>query len=174
MRKPNTKPAVLLSLAILAILLLPLLFYPMRQVIFLSQMSLIRNLDAGSERMEKLVFTPDEFSRLEFGQEGRELRYRGSMYDIKSIARAEGQVIVLALRDHRETRLLSAFRHQDKEKKPATPATLRICFIPYFCCAVASPDLRPAAATLLNVFFIPDLYTGPAIRVLAPPPRSSG
>ena len=92
MRKPNTKPAFFLSLAILAILLLPLLFYPVRQVIFLSQMSLIRNLDAGSERMEKLVFTPDEFSRLEFGQEGRELRYRGSMYDIKSIAREAGRM----------------------------------------------------------------------------------
>jgi len=171
MRKSPSTPAVIVSLAILAILMLPMLFSPMRQVIFLSQMKIIRNLDSGSKHIEKLIFTEDQYGRLDFEKEGREFRFNGFMYDIHSIERLSGRIIVLALRDHRETRLLKVFGHPDTSEKATGPVPVKICFLPYFLVDPCPMDFRKDSLQKPSVAYYIWSWSDPCTLIFSPPPE---
>ncbi|MFH0761281.1 MAG: hypothetical protein V2A67_07230 [Bacteroidota bacterium] len=171
MRKSPSTPAVLVSLAILAILMLPMLFFPMRQVIFLSQMTIIRNLDAGSQKIEKLIFTKDQYSRLDFGKEGREFRFNGSMYDIHSMEQSGDRIIVLALRDPRETSLLEVFGHQDLSGKATGPVPVKMGFLPYFRVDPCRPDFRTDRLPQPATTYITQKWSDPFTLIFSPPPE---
>ena len=164
-------PARLLSLLATGLLLLPLMIYPLRQMIFLSQSGEIRKLESNSGKLEKLVFTADAFSRLNFERDRREFLYKGNMYDVHSITGAGDQVVVLALRDTRESRLLLAFQNQEKTDGSAGTAVTKVGFMPYFCVDTFSPDFQTAAFDLADYPNIQLIWSDPCSRICSPPPE---
>lgn len=164
-------PAKLLSLLATCLLLLPLMFLPLRQIIFLSQSGEIRKLESNSGKLERMVFTADAFSRLIFERDRREFLYQGNMYDVHSITRAGAQVVILALRDTLESRLLQAFQHQEKTDGSAVTAITKVGFIPYFCVDTFSPDFQIANFDQVNYQNIHLIYSDPWSRICSPPPK---
>ena len=117
---------------VMLILLVPTLALPVRQIIFLSQQIEIRNIEPDNGRLEKMVFTNHEYSRLDFTRGEREFLYRGNMYDVYSIARNGGQVTVLAVWDKPESMLLMALSTGDSSGGLTATGTATMTFLPYF------------------------------------------
>jgi hypothetical protein len=47
----------------------------------------LRQMSAESARLERLIFTAEEFAALKFVRPGREFVYLGNQYDVHSISR---------------------------------------------------------------------------------------
>ncbi|TSA39185.1 MAG: hypothetical protein D4R64_00590 [Porphyromonadaceae bacterium] len=167
----NHLPDRLIGLLITGLLLLPLMIYPLRQMIFLSQSCEIRKLESNSGKLEKLIFTSDAFSQLIFERGRREFLYRGNMYDVHSITRAGDQVVVLALRDTRESRLLLAFQNQEKTDGSAVQVVTKVGFMPYFRMDPFMPDFQIATIYQVTYQNINLIYSDPCSRICSPPPE---
>lgn len=164
-------PFRLLSMLAAGLLLLPLMFIPMRQLFFFSQSAEIRILESNSEKLEKMVFTSDAFSRLTFTRDQREFIYRGNMYDVHSITRWGNQVTVLALWDAPESGMMQAFQTQENPGGSTTPEVMRVGFMPYFLVETFCPDFRSCTNDLADYHDIRFLYSDPLARICSPPPE---
>lgn len=164
-------PARLFCLLSTGLLLLPLMFIPARHLIFLSQSAEIRRLQPQSEKLEKLVFTPQTFARLEFERDRREFQFQGEMYDVHSITTENDQVIVLALKDTRESGLLRIFQDHQNSNNPARPQLKEIGFMPYFRISGFSPDFARPPDHPVYYTNIRLIWSDPCLRICSPPPE---
>lgn len=164
-------PVRLISLLAVCLLLLPLLFLPLKQVIFFSQSAEIRKMEPNSGKLEKMVFTASAFSRLVFTRDQREFIYRGNMYDVHSITRSGSVVEVLALWDAAESGMMLAFQAQDETGGPAGPAAGQVGFMPYFQVNSLHPGFQVTENQEIGYHDIPLMYSDPHFRIPSPPPE---
>jgi hypothetical protein len=164
-------PVKLLSMLSTGLLLLPLVFLPIRNRIFFSQSAEILRLDASSEKLEKMVFTADEYSRLNFTRAQREFVYRGNMYDVHSTSKSGNQVVVTVLWDAPESRMLLAFQTHDKTDGSALPGVTEVGFMPYFCVDPFSPDFQALSSDQVDHQYVKLMYADPDYRICSPPPE---
>ena len=164
-------PARLLSLLATVLLLLPLMIYPLRQMIFMSQSGEIRKLDSNSGKLEKMVFTANAFSRLNFTRGQREFIYRSNMYDVHSITKSGNQVVVMALWDFAESGILLAFQNQEKVDGSSVPVVTEVGFMPYFHVDPFNPDFQTVGFYQADYKDIHLIYSDPGSRICSPPPE---
>jgi hypothetical protein len=172
-RKPQNNPIrlSLFSLLTTGLILLPLMFLPLKQIIFLSQSDEIRKLDSGSARLEKMVFTAQEFANLNFTRSQSEFIYRGNMYDVHSITRSDNEVEVLVLWDCAETSMLQAFQNQGDSFGASSRGTMHTVFLPYFCIQVFHPVFSASENERTDNQFVILNYKEPAFLIGSPPPE---
>ncbi len=174
MRKDwSAKLAGTLFLAILSagLLLFPLLLLPVRPLIFKSQSARIHELELTSDKLQRMVFTVEEFSQLNFIRPEREFVYRGNQYDVYSIQESGDRVIVLALWDSVETRFLETFQVQQNTDGTSVPAFGNMSFMPYFQVGLFSPDLPSGSAEIYPGKYLSVLYSNPYPGIGSPPPE---
>lgn len=164
----------MISLAVVVILILPLMLTPIRQLIFHSQTTLIRTMEAESGKLEKMVFTTGAFSRLNFTRSQREFLYQGNMYDIHSIKRSGSQVIVLVLWDKPESGLTEGLQYTDSYSTTTAQGTTNIGFLPYFRNDLFRPGFQDLLTGVLEYQNINRSYAEPDILICAPPPELFG
>ncbi|MFA6127526.1 MAG: hypothetical protein WC699_09485 [Bacteroidales bacterium] len=165
-------PAKVISLVSTLMLLIPLIIFPVRQVIFSVQTGRIKHLETTSGKLEKMVFSVKEFDRLNFTRSEREFIYDGNMFDVHSITRSGNHVVVLALWDKQDTGILLACQNEESRKGSAMPAITAAGFMPYFCMDTFRPDFRqswPAPSHYPGDFLN---YSDPYALICSPPPES--
>jgi len=167
----NQLPVKLLSMLATGLLLLPLVFLPVRHLIFFSQSAEIRMLDANSDKLERMVFTADEYSRLNFTRARSEFVYRGNMYDVHSISVSGNQVVVTVLWDAPESGILLAFQDQDTTDGSALPGVTEVGFMPYFCVGPFLADFKAPAPDPVDGQNVKLNYSDPDYRICSPPPE---
>lgn len=161
----------LMCLPVLALLLMPVILHPFRQIIFLSRSVVLHNLDSQSEKLQRMVFTCDEFAALNFIRPGEEFVYRGNQYDVQSITRSGNHVIVKALWDKMETSILNVMSSQVQKNELSAPATAGLGFMPYFHVSGFHPDFDLCNFYRIEYQDIKSIWTDPCIQVCFPPPE---
>lgn len=164
-------PARLVSLLATALLMLPLMLFPLRQMIYLSQAVEIRRLDSGSGQLEKMVFTAEAFARLNFTRANREFSYQGNMYDVHSIVRSDTRVIVLAIWDKPESRMLQAFQSGYATDSPTLPEVSGLGFMPYFQVGAFRPVYQPGLMERAECQLVSLIYSDPCFLPAIRPPE---
>jgi hypothetical protein len=169
--KPGGSRSLRAAGFLMVILLLPLMALPLRHLIFLSQSGVIRSIESDNSRLEKMVFTAEAFSRLNFTRSQHEFMYRGNMYDVHSITKSGSQVTILALWDSAESLMLYAFQNQYNNDGTACPGAIRIGFLPYFQVDPFRPGFRDSIMKQADCLIIASCYSDPFIRISSPPPE---
>lgn len=161
----------LLSLLVLALLTLPLMVQPARQLIFLKNSGDLRHMSAESARLERLIFTADEFAALKFVRPGREFVYLGNQYDVFSITRSGNQVLVTALWDSAETSILKVLALHDSQNDSTQPGVSKFGFMPYFSIDPFRVSFcQPRPLLSYSLLCLP-VYKSLSLPVFTPPPE---
>jgi len=100
----------LLSIHSYMILQPVILVYAQKSIKTLQKKLLEKNI------VETLVFSENDFKKLQF-IEPEEFYFQTFLYDVKSIAHQKEKVIVKAIKDHRETHLLSFLTKKNEKKQ---------------------------------------------------------
>ncbi len=166
----NHLPVRTISLVAIIMLMLPLLILPVRQMIFFSNTSEVRKMEPDNEKLEKMVFTANAFSRLTFTRSHREFIYRGNMYDVHSIVKSGSQVVVYALWDKPESGLLLAF-HEPDTQNGTTAVNFRVGFVPYFYVDLFEPGFITDPPVQIPSQIIRESYSNPYLGIFSPPPE---
>jgi len=161
----------LFSLLTSGLILLPLMFLPLKQIIFLSQTAEIRKLDSGSDRLERIVFTAQEFAGLDFTRGQSEFIYRGNMYDVHSITRSGDRVEVVVLWDRAETSVLQAFQPPVDSFDFNRDGHVSAVFMPYFCIQAFRPVFFESENKRAKNLSVIINYKDPAFHPCSPPPE---
>jgi hypothetical protein len=147
------------------------MFLPVKQIIFLSQSGQIRLLEPNNGVLEKMVFTAQAFSRLNFTRNQHEFIYRGNMYDVHTISKSGNQVVVLALWDKIESHMLLAFQNPGKSPGLAYPGATGVGFMPYFHVDAFRHDFHAPAICQIFTSAVQLNYSDPWFRIGSPPPE---
>jgi hypothetical protein len=161
----------LVSLISIGLLFMPLVLLPLREIIFLHRSVELRKMESRSERLEEMIFTPEEYSGLEFERDGREFRYRGNMYDIHSVEKSDTRIVVLAFLDSHETKLIKAFQNQKGVDGAMTSGGLRMGFLAYFQIEFYHLDIQAIPTDHSEIRYIQSIYSDPGHKICSPPPR---
>jgi hypothetical protein len=161
----------LISLLAILTLVFPLFVQPLRQLIFHAHSNIIRTLEPADGKLEKLVFTTEEFSRLNFTRPRKEFVYLDNMYDVQSITVSGNHVVVLALWDATESQMLLAMESNGKIDHSMTTSAGHIDFLPWFGSDRRDPHpvIPPSAPVVYR--WIPVLYISPGGVIPALPPE---
>lgn len=152
-------------------LLLPLMVLPVQHMIFLSKSGEISRMETNAGRLEKMLFTANAFSHLNFTRSQREFIYRGNMYDIHSITRTGDQVVVLVLWDQLESSILQASQVQDKQEGSPPNVLANVGFMPYFYLDPFNPRFFDCSSDIPCNQSITVIYSDPVCRIPSPPPE---
>ena len=161
----------LISIVVLAFLVLPLLVQPMRQVIFLSKSGEIHRMKPDSSKLERMVFTAEEFAALKFVRQNREFVFQGNQYDVHTITRSGNTVVVVALWDTLETRILKAMAPHDKQNDTTTPGWTKFGFMPYFSIDPFRLSFCQRRPLLSYRLFCLKVFKSLSLPVFTPPPE---
>ncbi len=161
----------IISIVALALLMLPLLVQPIRQVIFLTKSGEIRRMKPDSSKLERMVFTAGEFAALKFVRQNREFVYHGNQYDVHSITRSGSVVVVVALWDTMETRLLIAMAPHDKQNDVTSPDSTKFGFMPYFSIDTFRVSFCQPRPLLSYRLFCLKVFNSLSLPVFTPPPE---
>ena len=127
-----------------------------------------------TERHQVLSFDNDEFSKLQFSDNGKELNFDGKLYDVVSIEHAGAQTHIMVEYDSKETELVNGFValfNGKSEGGSGVPLKdvlqlLQKEFVP-------NQSICLFAESFSNThYFIPTFYgsTGSSAGILVPPP----
>jgi hypothetical protein len=170
--KLNAGPRRLMTTGLLLLILMPLLFLlPLRQIIFLSQTGEMRRMVSNDSELEKMIFTSDAFSRLNFLRDQREFIYRGNQYDVYSITKSGNQVVVLALWDTIESAMLQAYQTYGAQDYSRESDASTASFMPYFRVDHFCPDFKIASMNRVDFHAIFLIYSNPYLCIGSPPPE---
>ncbi len=170
-RLSNKLPIILMSVLVAGLLVLPLSFSLIRQIVFLSKQGEMSKLESGSQKLERMVFTVNDYSRLNFTRPEREFAYRGNMYDIHSITRWGDQVVVLVLWDKTESNLLLADEPGESSAWSKMPGSAKLGFMPYFFAEGLLPDFMSPFLSQNSYQDFVSGYIEPFSRICSPPPE---
>jgi len=161
-----------ISLVSIALVFLPLVFLPLREIIFFQRSIELRKMESKSEKLEEIIFTPEEYSSLEFERDGREFRYRGNMYDIHSVEKTDTRIVLVAYLDSHETKLIKAFQdHKDSDGAMASGG-MRIGFLAYFQIELFHLNFQTFSTDKSEIRYIQSIYSDPGHKICSPPPRN--
>jgi hypothetical protein len=158
------------AIALLTIIF-PLLVQPLRQMIFHAQSNVICTMEPASGKLEKMVFTAEEFSRLNFTRPQKEFVYLDNMYDVQSITISGDRVVVIALWDVPESQMLLAIEMNEKIDHSMTTSAGHIDFLPWFRTDFRGPVPLSGLTGPRDFQWIPVLYINPFRNIPALPPE---
>ena len=140
-----------------------------RQVIFWNQSVIISRIGNESDLIIELVFSAEEYRNLHFERNGRELNFKGSMFDICSIDTSGTTYFVRALKDEREARIMSGFLNS-KDDEGANCAFF-VSFMPYFLMLPLTGEPSPTMDGNLQWIPYDSEYADPYLITGSPPPK---
>jgi hypothetical protein len=131
----------------------------------------LRQMSAESARLERLIFTAEEFAALKFVRPGREFVYLGNQYDVHSISRSGNQVVVTALWDSVETTMLKALALHEGRNDSTQPGVSKFGFMPYFSIDPFRVSFcQPRPLLSYSLLCLP-VYKSLSLPVFTPPPE---
>jgi hypothetical protein len=145
--------------------------HPVRQVLFQFRSEWVSRLSEESGRLEELVFPAEEFRQLPMERQGKEFRYLGHLYDIKSTERTGDMIRVLAMRDDPETRLIHALNTLADRSQPAQHGRPALMFVPYFLEIHTACSIVTSKTITIQYPRVSVAYTEATLEVAVPPPE---
>ena len=137
--------------------------------IFGSQLSFMLERHAVRSQMQQMlkaekrkaarqfVFTQQEFAALQQYENGREFSLNGNMYDVVSKEVRNGQIVLTAFFDHKETSLIGRFVslfEEENASKTASHSYQKRISLPEF--VWQQPELFIATSATFTTLFLPE------------------
>ncbi len=161
--------SLILLIAFFALQLIPALYQPIHQLIFLKQQEALFKLDERNPSLESLKMTREMFSNLQ--EEEKEITWNGKRYDIKSIQYHDGIVELIIKHDSLETQLKSIVSIIQGQKSGDPSCVSHSAFFAFFHQTIGTYHLIQPHHTeecLLLSSFYPATHS---MVIIAPPPR---
>lgn len=161
--------SLILLIAFFALQVMPALYQPIHQLIFLKQQESLFKLDEKNPGLESLKMTREMFSNLQ--EEEKEISWNGKRYDIKSIQYHDGIVELLVLQDSLETELKRIVSVLEGPTTSDSAYDSHSGFFAFFFQSIGTYHLiqphRSEECLLLGSFY----PTTHCMAIIAPPPR---
>jgi hypothetical protein len=158
------------SVVVLTILL-PLLVFPLKVMIYETKQELLKQLNPSSLELVNITLKSSAMGQVQFNDAKDEFSYQGSMYDLYSMKEKDGVIIIKAIKDESENALFACFKPNTPVNKNTHSNIVFFCFLTIWKNEFIDFNVSNSTRQIYNSMESGYCLTNQALQIFDPPPN---